>query len=199
MGRHKSNPADTDAALVLGERVRQLRTARGLTLKQFGAATGLSHGFLSQLERNLARPSMSTLNDIAGALGVSPGTLLSQTSNSTPRHTRRAEASLVYNNGVTMRALTGRNSLMKVTESAGSFGRMERSGHPGEEVVYVIEGQLEIEVAGETFLLGAGDVLNFDSSVAHAYQAVGDAPPRVLVITAEPSQYASPVDGRLYE
>ena len=94
-----------------------------------------------------------------------------------------------------MRALTGSDSLMKVAENAGSFGCMERNGHPGEEVVYVIEGQLEIELDGETFLLGAGDVLNFDSSLAHTYQAVGDAQPRVLVITADPSQHASPIDG----
>jgi transcriptional regulator with XRE-family HTH domain len=199
VGRHKSKPADTDAASVLGKRVRQLRTARGLTLKQLGAATGLSHGFLSQVERDRARPSMATLGDIAGALGVSAGALLSQTTNGTARHVRRAEASLVDNNGVMVRALTGRDALMKVMESAGSFERLERTGHPGEEVVYVIEGQVEIEVGDETFLLGAGDVLNFDSSLAHAYQTVGDAQPRVLVITADPGQYASPVDGTLYE
>ena len=97
-----------------------------------------------------------------------------------------------------MRALTGSNSLVKVTESAGNFGRMERNGHPGEEVVYVIEGQVEIELDGETFLLGAGDALNFDSSLAHTYQAVGDAQPRVLVITADPTQHASPIDKSVY-
>jgi transcriptional regulator with XRE-family HTH domain len=183
VGRHKSKPADTGTASVLGERVRQLRTAQGLTLVELGVAAGLSHGFLSQLERDLARPSMSTLADIAVALGVSPGTLLSP-----------AADSPAANGGVPHPSTDNREALMKVAENAGCFERSEESGHPGEEAVYVIEGRLEVEVAGETFLLGPGDVLNFDSSLAHAYRTIGDVRPRVLVITADPARRASPAD-----
>jgi transcriptional regulator with XRE-family HTH domain len=203
VGRHKSKAADTGTA-VLGERVRQLRKARGLTLKDLGAAAGLSHGFLSQLERGQAQPSLSTLDDIAAALGIDTAALVSPTSSGLARHVRRADAptySFDTNAGgtVTVRALTGPNSLMKVTENVGSFTRSEGMAHPGEEVVYIVEGEVEIEIGGKVFLLRAGDVLNFDCSVEHTYRAVGETPPRFLVIAADPGQFADPVDERVYE
>jgi transcriptional regulator with XRE-family HTH domain len=195
VGRHKSKPADTSAA-ALGERVRQLRKARGLTLKGLGAAAGLSHGFLSQVERDQAYPSLSTLNDIAAALGIDAAALVSHTSNGFARHVRADEAPTFPlgpgGDSVIVRALTGRDALMKVTESIGSFPRTEPMAHVGEEVAYVVEGQVEIEVGGATFLLGPGDVLSFDCSVEHTYEAVGDIPPRFLVIAADPVTVRKP-------
>ncbi|MER6900579.1 helix-turn-helix transcriptional regulator, partial [Amycolatopsis sp. NPDC000740] len=57
-----------DPAQVLGARVRELRRGRGLTLKQVGEVSRLSHAFLSQFERGLAAASVSTLQRIAVAL-----------------------------------------------------------------------------------------------------------------------------------
>jgi mannose-6-phosphate isomerase-like protein (cupin superfamily)/DNA-binding XRE family transcriptional regulator len=201
VGRHKSKPADTGVD-ALGDRVRQLRKARGLTLKDLGAAAGLSHGFLSQVERDQAHPSLSTLDDIAAALGIDPAALVSHTSSGFARHVRADDApTFSFGPGcaVVMRALTGRNALMKMTESIGCFPRSELMAHPGEEVAYVVEGQVAIEVGGKTFLLGPGDVLSFDCSVEHTYETVGDTPPRLLVIAVDPGQYASPVDESIYE
>ena len=203
MGRHKSKPADTSTTSLLGERVRQLRTARGLTLKEFGAATGLSHGFLSQLERNLARPSMSTLDDIAAALGTSTAALVSDSEHGYVNHVRGEEAPVYLfdtsADTVTVRALTGEKALMKVTENSGSFPQSDSMAHPGEEVVYVIAGEVEVEVGDESFLLREGDVLNFDCSVEHTYRAVGVEPPRFLVIAANPGGYADPIDHTVYD
>ena len=50
-----------DTAAELGARVRELRRERGLTLKALGSLAGLSHPFLSQLERGLARPSVGSV------------------------------------------------------------------------------------------------------------------------------------------
>src|ERR1700741_4698299 len=66
-----------EAAACLGARVRELRHERGLTLKALGRSAGLSHPFLSQLERGLARPSVGSVERIAGALDVPVGALWS--------------------------------------------------------------------------------------------------------------------------
>jgi len=55
----------------IGARIRQLRIKNGLTLEELASRTELTKGFLSQLERNLTSPSLTTLEDIAEALGVS--------------------------------------------------------------------------------------------------------------------------------
>ena len=62
--------------LALGARVRRLRRARGLTLAGLASAAGLSHPFLSKIERGLASPSMASLAQIARALGTSQLELL---------------------------------------------------------------------------------------------------------------------------
>src|SRR4051794_2500941 len=62
-----TNGFETD----LGARVRTLRRERGLTLKGLGRLAGLSHPFLSQVERGLARPSVGSVERIAAALDVS--------------------------------------------------------------------------------------------------------------------------------
>ena len=54
----------------IGKRIRQLRIKNDLTLEELASRTELTKGFLSQLERNLASPSIQTLEDITEALGT---------------------------------------------------------------------------------------------------------------------------------
>jgi transcriptional regulator with XRE-family HTH domain len=72
MGRHKRMTKKQPGSEVLGRQLRALRQERGLRLVDLGAATGLSHAFLSQVECGSAYPSLSTLWKIADALGVHP-------------------------------------------------------------------------------------------------------------------------------
>src|ERR1700694_1599157 len=58
----------------LGERIRSVGDARGQSLKQLAAATGLTQSFLSQVERELTSPSVASLRKIAEALGTSVAT-----------------------------------------------------------------------------------------------------------------------------
>ncbi|MGF6228442.1 transcriptional regulator with XRE-family HTH domain [Inquilinus ginsengisoli] len=71
-GDAAAQTADARAAVPhLGRAIRARRRALDLTLKDLGLRSGLSVGFLSQLERDLATPSLSALSGIAGALGAS--------------------------------------------------------------------------------------------------------------------------------
>ena len=62
-----------DALTQLGEDLRGLRRAQGLTLEDLAEASGKSVSFLSKIERGLARPSVTTLQELADSLGVSVG------------------------------------------------------------------------------------------------------------------------------
>ena len=55
----------------IGKRIKQLRIKNGLTLEELASRSELTKGFLSQLERNLTSPSISTLEDITEVLGIS--------------------------------------------------------------------------------------------------------------------------------
>ncbi|MGH9093991.1 MAG: helix-turn-helix domain-containing protein [Acidimicrobiales bacterium] len=76
--------------LVIGHRLRHFRRARNLTLDQLGARVGRPSSYLSQLENGHREPRLSTINDLAAALGVVPGDLLD------PRPpNRRAELEII--------------------------------------------------------------------------------------------------------
>ena len=57
--------------MYIGHKIKQLRVQNGLTLEELASRSELTKGFLSQLERNLTSPSISTLEDILEALGSS--------------------------------------------------------------------------------------------------------------------------------
>ena len=64
---------DPDRLAKLGDEIRQLRKVRGVTLQQMAKATGKSVGFLSQVERNITKPSVAALQNISEALDVHIG------------------------------------------------------------------------------------------------------------------------------
>ena len=54
----------------IGQKIKQLRIQKGLTLEELASRSELTKGFLSQMERDLTSPSIATLNDILEALGT---------------------------------------------------------------------------------------------------------------------------------
>jgi transcriptional regulator with XRE-family HTH domain len=179
-----------DAAAGLGARVRTLRRERGLTLKALGRLAGLSHPFLSQLERGLARPSVASVESIARALQVPVGHLWMSCS-------RRAEARLVRSadrgpgqgtNG-TVRHLSDGGQALRAQEHIGGSRRWpkEPSTVPGDVFVYVVRGAVEVDLDGEVHALATGDALAFDGSVPHRVRRTGGVATRTLQVTAPAS------------
>ena len=192
-----STPGARETQPIIGTRMRELRKAKHMTLKQLASATGLSIGYLSQLERQEADPSIRALNVIGKALGVGinwffPG----------PEAQEGPEAGLVVRAGHrrTLRfasglkdellspSLAGKLEMVLTTFEPGAGSGGELYSHKGEEAGYVAEGQLEVTVEGETFLLKAGDTIQFDSNRPHRYHNPG--PDRtVLVWAVTPPHY----------
>jgi transcriptional regulator with XRE-family HTH domain len=200
LGRHKSRAPENGHA-VLGARIRKLRSARGLTLKQLGERTGLSHAFLSQVERGLATPSFLTLADIARALAVSPAVLVAHTTSGLTALVRDTDEATVFGvpaaDEVVARSLSPRDGLIKALVSEGNFELVEQMAHSGEELVYVISGQIEVSIGSERYALGPGDALTFDCSRPHAYRSLDASSPRFLVAVADPGAYAEGLDDSL--
>src|SRR3954471_16234711 len=108
-GHPSTNGFETD----LGARVRALRRARGLTLKGLGRLAGLSHPFLSQVERGLARPSIGSVERIAAALDVSVAHLWAPTREPDAVQLLRADEGEILEEG--LRSLGGTPALREWT------------------------------------------------------------------------------------
>jgi transcriptional regulator with XRE-family HTH domain len=174
----------------LGTRVRALRRERGLTLKQLGRGAQLSHPFLSQLERGLARPSVGSVERIARALDVPVASLWSEAA-------RRERAALVRSGDGArrrhhddapgeLRTVAPPGDPLAVCEWTGGSRRWpeERKVEPGQVVVYVARGALEIDLDGAVHELEEGDSLLFDGGVPHRFRRTGGVATRALRVTS---------------
>ena len=145
--------------------MRTLRRERGLTLKGLGRLAGLSHPFLSQVERGLARPSVGSVERIAAALDVSVAHLWTP-----PRH-GDADRSCVATRATSTRSPACANSAVSpgrpvLREWSARTRRWpeEPSVEHGEIAIYVARGSIEVDLDGVVHSLDEGDTLRFDGS-----------------------------------
>ena len=179
-----------DAAACLGARVRELRHERGLTLKALGRQAGLSHPFLSQLERGLARPSVGSVERIAEALGVPVSSLWAsrRTEAATVMRADEGDISTHAEPGAPgkIRDLSTGSAHLRVREWSGGGRSWPREAETasGEVLVYVVRGSIEVDLDGKKYLLAAGDALRFDGAVRHRFRRHGPATTRALYVAA---------------
>ncbi|MCC7272945.1 MAG: helix-turn-helix transcriptional regulator [Alphaproteobacteria bacterium] len=179
----------------LGREIRGLRKARGLTLAVLAAQSGLSVGYLSLLERDLATPSINALYAISRALGVTvswffdAGAAPADERELIVRRGRRRR--LDYSAGIVDEllspTLTGALELLASRFPPGASSGEEPYTHAGEEAGVVIRGRLELWVDGKVFLLEAGDSFGFASALPHRYRNPGGEEAEVIWAITPPS------------
>ena len=169
----------------LGNEIRQLRRVRGITLQQLALATGKSVGFLSQVERNLTRPSVAALQDISEALGVHIGWFFPEDASGLPeerehivrqanrRRLTYSELSstdyLGLHDHLLSANLNGDLALGISRYEPGASTGDDQYAHHGEEAGLVLSGQLELTIEDRVHLLEAGDSFSFKSNLQHRY------------------------------
>lgn len=187
----ESGAADDSFAHALGSVIRARRRAQSMTLVQVATATGLSHPFLSQLERGLARPSMRSLHLIAKSLQTTQQHLIGEAAGSPAADeiVRHDQGQELIAEGGGARLLMSQENAADVTEFVLFPDRP--SGyytHDTHEMVYVVSGTVEIEIddptadgGSRTERLEARDTMGYDGRLQHRHTAIG-GPAVTLVI-----------------
>lgn len=195
MTKPTPKPAARETQAIIGQRMRELRKAKGLTLKQLAASTDLSIGYLSQLERQDADPSIRALNVIGKALGVGinwffpdPDAAENPETGYVVRADRRR--ALRFASGLRDEllspSLAGQLEMVLTTFEPGASSGEELYSHKGEEAGFVVEGQLEVTLDDQVFLLGPGDTIQFPSERPHRYRNPGPGPTRLIWAVTPP-------------
>jgi len=188
---------DSARAVRLGEAIRSRRLDRGLTLVQVAELTGLTHGFLSQVERGLSSSSLRSLFLIAEALGTTQQTLLAAaTPDPGDGALRRDQGISVAGSRVLLSEHAG-VSIVEFTRQAVPPADFFR--HAASELVYVVDGSLLVETRAapeqdvESAILDDGDSILIHGGVDHRHTAQGAACRYLLVsLPAEPSPVHGP-------
>ena len=156
----------------LGKRLRERRKARGLTLQAVADAAGLTAGFISQVERGIAAPSLASLTAISRVLGTDPGELFAQPPS--PGTMTRHGARPVYGidpGHMTYERISSAfpgNQIRAVLIHDAPGHQTEAISHEGEELYFILSGALTLELEGQVHLLEAGDSIHFASSRVHS-------------------------------
>lgn len=179
------------SARELGRRIKMLRVARGLTLKDLEERGGISATHVSEIERGKASPTVGALGRIAVALGLPPATLVEPAVLPPVTVMRAAERE--------PRALTwGRAMFQPLTDPVQDaetgahlvtlpIGREPAlvHAHEGEEWATVLSGVAEIRVGDEPYVLREGDSIHFRAHRTHSYANLASAP-AVLLVASRP-------------
>lgn len=169
-------PAENGLARI-GEVIRDRRKGR-FTVKQLAAASGVSIGVLSEIERGIGNPSYRTLHKIARALDIQIGELVEGAAGTRPRSAvvRAADRMRLQfgSEGLVYELLTpdlhGRLEMLQTRVPAGWDNLGDPFSHDGEECVLILEGTLHVTLAGETHELVSGDAITYDASQPHAWE-----------------------------
>lgn len=194
---------------IIGERLRQARTAKGVSARAFARSLGLSPSLISQIELGKALPSVGTLMAIVTSLGISLdelffdpvsqdavpsgplGTQLSADRKDVPGEggvVLRAPGrrSITLGNNVRWERLTPDHDydvdFLYVTYDPGAESCPEDAlmTHSGKEYGLVLEGRLGATVGFVSYELEPGDSIAFESALPHRFWTVGDVPTRVV-------------------
>jgi len=175
----------------IGSRVRFLRSRDGLSLDELATRSGLTKSYVSKIERGLSVPSISTAMKLAESFGMTVGQLLGEK--------QYDDAVCVVRKGQRrkfMRAGSGSGYNYEMIAAGKRFKTMEpfimyppaefqgsrMFQHPGQELIFVLSGTLEVEFADKRFLLNKDDSVYFDAHVPHRSRSVSVAPAQALVV-----------------
>lgn len=189
--------ADADRQTRIGAKVKHARMVRGITLKQLADEAGCSESLLSKIENDKAMPSFATLHRIAAALGTNVSVLFSAGSEGAQVVSRAGERPVI----VTDQLRTGKGiQLERLIPYSREYllqsnihliepgGRTDGPiSHAGEEIGYVLEGEIELTINGTHYRAKTGDSFHFRSELPHAYRNIGSKPARVLWVNTPPT------------
>lgn len=184
---------DVDEEETLGSRLRAARELRGLTLRRLATMTGLSSGFISQLENDRSNASVASLKQLATALGVSTAELIEgrmKDSQGVLRKNERPQIRMA--DGLTKFILT-RAPLRNLEictaniEPGGSTGAEPYQHGNSQEFVMCLNGRVELAIGEERHILETGDSIEYLSSIEHGLRNLGTDTAEVLWVASPPT------------
>ena len=164
--------------------MRLQRQRLSMTLQALSAEAGVSVGYLSQVERSKATPTLGTLSQIAAALGVDVDFFVRKP---------KAADSLTRAEGRTRFAVSGSSieyeqiganlpgsELTSFVMNVPPGYESELVCHVGEEIIYILEGEISQTVGGRSYTMTPGDSLHYFGVNPHCWSNTTDQPAKIL-------------------
>ncbi|MBS1249046.1 MAG: HTH-type transcriptional regulator SutR [Chloroflexi bacterium] len=187
-------------SIQVGERLKELREERGLSIRALGRLSGLSANALSLIERGKSSPSVSTLYKVAVALEIPVTSFFRhppQSENDQVVFKKASERTRIPFHRGLWEGLGGEEfkgqvePFMLTLESGANSGRFPMA-HSGHEFVLCLRGQLEYRVEEDVYLLEAGDTLLFAAELEHEWRNAGSTVTNAIFVLSGIREGESP-------
>lgn len=165
----------------VGRRIRVLREARGLSLRDLAARCGVSAPMLSQVERGATSPTLAVAGKIAAGLDLSLSQLLRLEEGRHVRLSRQSDRKPVRSGGHRYEAVTpdlpGQRATLTLhalrsrAATGGAAAPLHEAG--SRETILVLSGMIALTLDGERYQLDAGDAITFDADLPHSIDNPG--------------------------
>ncbi|HEY7206509.1 MAG TPA: XRE family transcriptional regulator [Methylomirabilota bacterium] len=176
-------------------RLREARRTRRLTLRALSEKTGLSEPFLSRLERGRVSTSIANLILITRTVGIDLGQLFHDAAGTTTtqhytlvRASERRTPQAVATTGYTYQPMAIAWPGQRMDAFVLTFPVKNRAdvltAHEGEELSFVLQGEILFQLGDEKIPLKAGDCLYFNAEIPHMGKNVGRVDAKVLMVAA---------------
>jgi transcriptional regulator with XRE-family HTH domain len=179
----------TKKAKPLGERLRDLRTEKGIGLDFLANETGFSVDYLSRIENGQIMPPVATILRLSRALEIDSGVLLKEERNQADKKKledfKKRTEDYSYQT-LTPEALHKHLKAFRVSIDPVSEHKGVSYQHEGEEFVYVLKGKVEVTVGENQNVLNQEDSLHFNSSIVHKLRNLGSERAEMLVVLYTP-------------
>jgi len=183
---------ETDSAVVempLGQKLKRYRSKRHLSLSELSECSGISKSLISQIERSVVNPSISTVRSLAKGLGI-PVFLLFLDDDPNTDLVRRDQRRCISmpDSDVVREFLTPENRqkivMLTMNLGPGAISGPEATQHSGEECVYARTGSITVYLGDRIITLQEGDSLYFDAIVPHHFANTSDCTAEVICCIA---------------
>ena len=177
----------------VGKQLKAVRTAFGLSQRELAKRAGVTNGMVSLIEQNRVSPSVGSLQKILAAFPMTMAEFFTRDMSGPEEVVFRAAdlpnmaTGLIEYRLVAATRRERRMSILSEVYAAGADTGEDLLTHSGEEGGVIVEGELELTVAGKSWTLGAGDSYYFDSRLPHRFRNVGDVPARLVSANTPPS------------
>ena len=174
VSRSGAASAQMSHTVQIGARLRKSRLLRGLSIEQVASSTGLTKGFISQLERDLTSASVASLIRICEAVGISVGSLFEPSRTDLVRALQAPQINFGGENVVEHLLTPASSRNLQVIRSdiapLGGSGGEPYTLNADAEVAHVLRGRLDLTVGAEQFRLQRGDTLTFSPRESHSWR-----------------------------
>ncbi len=172
----------------LGKKIRKVRLDKGFTLDFIANETGMKKEYIKEIEAGDEIPSVGTMLTLSRALGIDSNTLIQQ-EKETSKKRKKAHTKRTGNYAYTSLSSEADNKHLKAFKIVVEAGQQHKGvgfQHEGEEFVYVLKGNVEVDVGENVNLLKQGESLHFNSGIKHDLKNVGKEDAELIVIVYAP-------------